>query len=56
MQWPKKKGSYHLPADPIPPTTKFSLSTTNAKEKLNQEVLNQKRGMEEVQNEIKGFS
>ena len=34
----------------------FSLSTTNMKEKLNQEELNQKRKMEEVWNEIKGFS
>ena len=34
----------------------FSLSTTTAKEKLNQEELNQKRRMEEVWNEIKGFS
>ena len=39
---------------PIPPT-EISLSTTNAKEKLNQEELNQKRKMEEVWNEIKGF-
>ena len=41
MQW-QKKAHNTLPAASISPTTKFYLSTTNAKEKLNQEELNQK--------------
>ena len=45
MQW-QKKAHNTLPAASISPTTKFYLSTTNAKEKLNQEELNQKRSLE----------
>ena len=45
MRW-QKKAYNTLPVASIPPTTKFFISTTNAKEKLNQEELNQKRSLE----------